>query len=240
MDLLGQLGVHTFGDLRTGEEQEQYAGRWWSPPATCHGAAWCAFPGTCPPTVSTPTNSGWPRAVRASAAPPYVFAPVRVGGHLGGRRAAVDIHGCALRPAQRRAAALAHVRHQAQRTLGRPADALRARAGLAGDRGDGDAAQRAGRRVHRRSVHGPAHDFRTRPGRQPRSISRSPQRNGRRFTTPECAPPNHFWQRGAFSSTCGIVGIPLRIDINGPRGPLSPQPPWRSRSVGGWRPATVS
>jgi NTE family protein len=78
--LLGDLGVHTFGDLRTGDEQQQYA---WSLVVTASDLSrrrLVRIPWDLDTYGVDPDEFPVAQAVRASAAVPYVFAPVHVGG----------------------------------------------------------------------------------------------------------------------------------------------------------------
>lgn len=78
--LLGDLGVRTFGDLRTGEEPEQFA---WSLVVTASDLSRRRLV-RIPWDLSTygvdPDEFSVARAVHASSAIPYVFEPVRVAG----------------------------------------------------------------------------------------------------------------------------------------------------------------
>jgi NTE family protein len=76
--LLGDLGVRTFGDLRTGEQAEQYA---WSLVVTASDLSrrrLVRIPWDLPNYGLDPDEFSVPRAVRASSAVPFVFEPVRV------------------------------------------------------------------------------------------------------------------------------------------------------------------
>ena len=78
--LLGDLGVRTFGDLRTGEKPEQFA---WSLVVTASDLSrrrLVRIPWDLPDYGVDPDGFPVARAVRASAAIPYVFEPVRVAG----------------------------------------------------------------------------------------------------------------------------------------------------------------
>ncbi|RFD24617.1 hypothetical protein MUBE_13070 [Mycobacterium uberis] len=78
--LLGDLGVHTFGDLRTGEEHEQFA---WSLVVTASDLSrrrLVRIPWDLDSYGIDPDEFSVARAVYASSAIPYVFRPVRVGG----------------------------------------------------------------------------------------------------------------------------------------------------------------
>ena len=78
--LLGDLGVRTFGDLRTGDEPEQYA---WSLVVTASDLSrrrLVRIPWDLDAYGVDPDEFSVARAVRASSAIPYVFAPVRVSG----------------------------------------------------------------------------------------------------------------------------------------------------------------
>ncbi len=78
--LLGDLGVRTFGDLRTGEEPEQFA---WSLVVTASDLSrrrLVRIPWDLPSYGIDPDGFPVARAVHASAAIPYVFEPIRVGG----------------------------------------------------------------------------------------------------------------------------------------------------------------
>ena len=78
--LLGDLGVHTFGDLYTGEEPEQFA---WSLVVTASDLSrrrLVRIPWDLDSYGIDPNEFSVARAVHASAAIPYVFEPVRVGG----------------------------------------------------------------------------------------------------------------------------------------------------------------
>jgi NTE family protein len=78
--LLGDLGVRTFGDLRTGEEPEQFA---WSLVVTASDLSrrrLVRIPWDLRSYGIDPDNFSVARAVHASSAIPYVFEPVRVGG----------------------------------------------------------------------------------------------------------------------------------------------------------------
>lgn len=78
--LLGDLGVRTFGDLRTGEEPEQFA---WSLVVTASDLSrrrLVRIPWDLASYGIDPDGFSVARAVHASAAIPYVFEPVRVGG----------------------------------------------------------------------------------------------------------------------------------------------------------------
>lgn len=78
--LLGDLGVRTFGDLRTGEQPEQFA---WSLVVTASDLSRRRLV-RIPWDLSTygldPDEFSVARAVHASSAIPYVFEPVRVAG----------------------------------------------------------------------------------------------------------------------------------------------------------------
>jgi NTE family protein len=78
--LLGDLGVRTFGDLRTGEEPEQFA---WSLVVTASDLSrrrLVRIPWDLKSYGIDPDNFSVARAVHASSAIPYVFEPVRVSG----------------------------------------------------------------------------------------------------------------------------------------------------------------
>jgi NTE family protein len=78
--LLGNLGVRTFGDLRTGEEPQQYA---WSLVVTASDLSrrrLVRIPWDLPNYGVDPDEFSVPLAVRASSAVPFAFEPVRVGG----------------------------------------------------------------------------------------------------------------------------------------------------------------
>jgi NTE family protein len=77
---LAELGVHTFGDLRTGEEPDQFA---WSLVVTASDLSrrqLVRIPWDLRSYGIDPDTFPVARAVHASAAIPYVFEPVRVGG----------------------------------------------------------------------------------------------------------------------------------------------------------------
>lgn len=78
--LLGDLGVRRFGDLRTGEEPEQFA---WSLVVTASDLSrrrLVRIPWDLNDYGIDPDDFSVARAVHASAAIPYVFEPVRVAG----------------------------------------------------------------------------------------------------------------------------------------------------------------
>ncbi len=78
--LLGDLGVRTFADLRTGEEPEQFA---WSLVVTASDLSrrrLVRIPWDLRSYGLDPDRFSVARAVHASAAIPYVFEPVRVAG----------------------------------------------------------------------------------------------------------------------------------------------------------------
>jgi NTE family protein len=78
--LLGDLGVRTFGDLRTGEQPEQFA---WSLVVTASDLSrrrLVRIPWDLDSYGIDPNEFPVARAVHASAAIPYVFEPVRVSG----------------------------------------------------------------------------------------------------------------------------------------------------------------
>ncbi|BBZ43795.1 membrane protein [Mycobacterium parmense] len=78
--LLGDLGVRTFGDLRTGEEPDQFA---WSLVVTASDLSrrrLVRIPWDLRSYGLDPDRFPVARAVHASAAIPYVFEPVRVAG----------------------------------------------------------------------------------------------------------------------------------------------------------------
>ena len=78
--LLGDLGVRTFGDLRTGEAPEQFA---WSLVVTASDLSrrrLVRIPWDLSNYGIDPDKFPVARAVHASSAIPYVFEPVRVGG----------------------------------------------------------------------------------------------------------------------------------------------------------------
>ena len=78
--LLGDLGVRTFADLRTGEEPQQFA---WSLVVTTSDLSrrrLVRIPWDLDSYGLDPDAFPVARAVHASAAIPYVFEPVRVGG----------------------------------------------------------------------------------------------------------------------------------------------------------------
>lgn len=77
--LLADLGVHTFGDLRTGEEPEQFA---WSLVVTASDLSrrrLVRIPWDLGSYGIDPDDFSVARAVHASSAIPFVFEPVRVG-----------------------------------------------------------------------------------------------------------------------------------------------------------------
>jgi NTE family protein len=78
--LLGDLGVRTFGDLRTGETPEQFA---WSLVVTASDLSrrrLVRIPWDLGSYGIDPDTFSVARAVHASSAIPYVFEPIRVGG----------------------------------------------------------------------------------------------------------------------------------------------------------------
>lgn len=78
--LLADLGVRTFGDLRTGEEPDQFA---WSLVVTASDLSrrrLVRIPWDLSSYGIDPDGFSVARAVHASSAIPYVFEPVRVGG----------------------------------------------------------------------------------------------------------------------------------------------------------------
>jgi NTE family protein len=78
--LLADLGVHTFGDLRTGEEPDQFA---WSLVVTASDLSrrrLVRIPWDLDSYGIDPDDFPVARAVHASSAIPFVFEPVRVGG----------------------------------------------------------------------------------------------------------------------------------------------------------------
>lgn len=78
--LLADLGVRTFGDLRTGEEPERFA---WSLVVTASDLSrrrLVRIPWDLDSYGIDPDGFSVARAVHASSAIPYVFEPVRVGG----------------------------------------------------------------------------------------------------------------------------------------------------------------
>jgi len=78
--LLGDLGVRTFGDLRTGEEPDQFA---WSLVVTASELSrrrLVRIPWDLRSYGLDPDRFPVARAVHASAAIPYIFEPVRVAG----------------------------------------------------------------------------------------------------------------------------------------------------------------
>jgi NTE family protein len=78
--LLGDLGVHTFGDLRTGEQAQQYA---WSLVVTASDLSrrrLVRIPWDLPNYGVDPDEFSVAKAVRASSAVPFAFEPVRVSG----------------------------------------------------------------------------------------------------------------------------------------------------------------
>jgi NTE family protein len=78
--LLGDLGVRTFGDLRTGDEPEQFA---WSLVVTASDLSrrrLVRIPWDLSSYGIDPDDFPVARAVHASSAIPYVFEPVRVSG----------------------------------------------------------------------------------------------------------------------------------------------------------------
>jgi NTE family protein len=78
--LLGELGVRTFGDLRTGEEPEQFS---WSLVVTASDLSrrrLVRIPWDLASYGIDPDGFSVARAVRASSAIPYGFEPVRVAG----------------------------------------------------------------------------------------------------------------------------------------------------------------
>jgi NTE family protein len=78
--LLGDLGVRTFGDLRTGQQAQQYA---WSLVVTAGYLSrrrLVRIPWDLPNYGVDPDEFSVPHAVRASSAVPFPFEPVRVGG----------------------------------------------------------------------------------------------------------------------------------------------------------------
>jgi NTE family protein len=78
--LLADLGVHTFGDLRTGEEPDQFA---WSLVVTASDLSrrrLVRIPWDLGDYGIDPDDFPVARAVHASSAIPFVFEPVRAGG----------------------------------------------------------------------------------------------------------------------------------------------------------------
>lgn len=79
-ELLGEFGVHTFGDLRTGEEAQQHA---WSLVVTASDLSrrrLVRIPWDLPNYGLDPDEFSVARAVRASSAVPFAFEPVKVSG----------------------------------------------------------------------------------------------------------------------------------------------------------------
>jgi NTE family protein len=79
-DLLAEFGVHTFADLRTGEQPDQFA---WSLVVTASDLSrrqLVRIPWDLRSYGIDPDTFPVARAVHASAAIPYIFEPVRVGG----------------------------------------------------------------------------------------------------------------------------------------------------------------
>ncbi len=79
-ELLGDLGVHTFADLRTGEQPQQYA---WSLVVTASDLSrrrLVRIPWDLPSYGVNPDEFSVAHAVRASSAVPFAFQPVRVSG----------------------------------------------------------------------------------------------------------------------------------------------------------------
>ena len=177
-DQLAEFGVRTFGDLRTGEEPEQFA---WSLVVTASDLSrrqLVRIPWDLPSYGIDPDTFPVARAVHASAAIPYVFEPVRVGGATwvdGGLLSdfPVDLFD---RPGARWPTF--GIRLSAR--PGIPPTPSGSWAGVVGTRGDRDIGEQSGQLVHRRSVHGAPHHLRARRRGEPdrlqyhRRTTRSP------------------------------------------------------------------
>jgi predicted acylesterase/phospholipase RssA len=175
---LAKFGVRTFGDLRTGEQPEQFA---WSLVVTASDLSrrrLVRIPWDLRSYGINPNTFLVAHAVHASSAIPYVFEPVRVRGATwvdGG--VAVGLPGGAVRPV---GPALADVRHPAVGAARHPAPPSGAWASVVGHRRDRDTGKQSGQRLHRRSVHRATHHLRARRGREPdrlrhhRETTRSP------------------------------------------------------------------
>ncbi|OYD61487.1 NTE family protein [Rhodococcus sp. OK302] len=78
--VLAELGVRTFGDLRTGEESSRYAYSLVVTASDLSARRLVRIPWDLPAYGADPDEFSVARAVRASAAIPFVFTPVRVKG----------------------------------------------------------------------------------------------------------------------------------------------------------------
>lgn len=149
-DRLAEFGVRTFADLRTGEEPDQFA---WSLVVTASDLSrrqLVRIPWDLHSYGIDPDTFSVARAVHASAAIPYVFEPVRVGGATwvdGG------LLGLSRGPVRPPGPALADVRYPAVGPSRHPADASGARASVVGNRGDREFGEQSRQRVYRRSMH---------------------------------------------------------------------------------------
>jgi len=158
--LLADLGVRTFGDLRTGEEPEQFA---WSLVVTASDLSrrqLVRIPWDLESYGIDPDSF-----LRGTCGTCIVGDSLRLrtgpGGwrHVGRRWAAVEFPGRAVRPT-RCPAALADVRDPAVGSSRHSAHPPGAWAGVVGSRSHRDAGEQSGQLLYRRPVHSAAHHLR--------------------------------------------------------------------------------
>lgn len=164
--LLADLGVHTFGDLRTGEAPEQFA---WSLVVTASDLSrrrLVRIPWDLDSYGIHPDDFSVARAVHASSAIPFVFEPVRVRGATwvdGGLLSNFPVALFDRTDAEPRWPTFG-IRLSARPGIPptRPVQGP-VSLGIAGDRNTGE---QSGQRLHRRSVYRSAHHLRARPRRE--------------------------------------------------------------------------
>ena len=171
--LLADLGVRTFGDLRTGEEPEQFA---WSLVVTASDLSrrrLVRIPWDLGSYGIDPDGFSVARAVHASSAIPYVFEPVRVGGATwvdGGLLSSFPVE--LFDRADPRWPTFGIRSVGASRHPAHPSGAW---SSVVGNRRDRDFGEQSGQRLHRRSVHRSAHHLRARRRDEPDRLRHHPR-----------------------------------------------------------------
>ncbi len=199
--LLADLGVRTFGDLRTGEEPDQFA---WSLVVTASDLSrrrLVRIPWDLGSYGIDPDDFPVARAVHASSAIPYVFEPVRVGG-------ATWVDGGLLSdfPVE------LFDRPDAQPRWPTFGIRLSARPGM--NRRDRDTGEQPGQRIHRRSVHRTAHHLCSRRRGQPHRLRHHRRATRRPVSTRIAGGPT-------VSADLELPGLPGRMRRPGERRALA-------------------
>ena len=195
--LLRDLGVRTFGDLRTGEEPEQFA---WSLVVTASDLSrrrLVRIPWDLGSYGIDPDDFPVARAVHASSAIPYVFEPVRVGGATWVDGGLLSDFPVELFDRPGGGAAMADIRDPVVGASRHSAHPPGPWASVVGNSRDRDTGEQSGQRLHRRSRAPFGAPSSCPPTRSARSTSTSPRSNATPSINADCRRAKSFCRHGA-------------------------------------------